>query len=421
MNMKYLAVILFTFAVGMPPLQGQLSEAPSSAARRVKVSEEVGSSLVMDKKPLTYPDSARNAGIQGGVVLKVVVAETGDVKEVVVVSGDPLLAQAAVDAMKQWKYKPYLVDGVPVEMETQVSINFHFKSPERATPSLGAFRDGTYSNDFFDFDYPLSRDWIRETEAMRKRISVGGQSSGTYVLLAAVHIPQQTAPLEADSSFVLSALDSGGRSCEQHLKALADSLHSQKEAQEKGSVTLHTFAGHEFYRADFEFRQSPSHRTFLCTQSKQYFLQWNIDGLSKSAVESVISTLNAIDSVQHKVPAAASVPSDSNSAARAAQDRSQVRNVRVAQGVIQGLIIKRVQPVYPPQAESARIHGSVVMSAIISKDGDVVDLEVLDGPIELVVSAVNAVRQWKYRPYILNGEPVKVQTQITVNYMLPGV
>ncbi len=94
---------------------------------------------------------------------------------------------------------------------------------------------------------------------------------------------------------------------------------------------------------------------------------------------------------------------------------------RVAQGVSQSLILKKVPPVYPQQAKYARIQGSVVMSAVISKSGDVVDLEVLDGPIELAVSAVNAVRQWKYRPYVLNGEPVEVRTQITVNYVLSGV
>ena len=58
------------------------------------------------------------------------------------------------------------------------------------------------------------------------------------------------------------------------------------------------------------------------------------------------------------------------------------------------------------------------MSAVISEAGDVVDLEVIDGPIELAVSAVNAVRLWKYRPYSLNGAPVKVLTEIVVNYAL---
>ena len=90
----------------------------------------------------------------------------------------------------------------------------------------------------------------------------------------------------------------------------------------------------------------------------------------------------------------------------------------VASGVTQGLLVKTVQPVYPEQAKYAHIQGAVVMGAIISKNGDVTDLEVLDGPIELVVSAVNAVRRWKYRPYVLNGEPVEVDTRITVNYTL---
>ena len=77
-----------------------------------------------------------------------------------------------------------------------------------------------------------------------------------------------------------------------------------------------------------------------------------------------------------------------------------------------------MQPVYPPEARHKGIQGQVLMKAVISKAGDVVDLEVIDGPLELAVSAVNAVRLWKYRPYILNGEPVVVDTQITVIYIL---
>ena len=93
---------------------------------------------------------------------------------------------------------------------------------------------------------------------------------------------------------------------------------------------------------------------------------------------------------------------------------------RVSSGITQGLVLKKVPPLYPEQARRARIQGSVHMSVVISKTGDVVDVEVIDGPIELVVSAVNAVRQWKYRPYVLQGEPVAVDTVITVNYTLSG-
>lgn len=393
-----------------------------SAGRRVKVSEVVAASLVTEKTRVKYPDAARNAGVQGMVLLKVVTSVTGDVKEVTVVSGDPALAQAAADAVKQWRYKPYTVDGVPVEMETEVGVNFHLAKPEYPALPLGTFRDSAYSNEYLGFEFPLSRDWVLETEAMRKRVSAGGQSPGMYVLLAAVHIPQQTAPLEADSSFVLSALDGGGRNCEQYLQALADSLHSRKEAKQKGPVTPLTIGGHDFHRADFDFSESPSHRTFLCTQSKDYLLQWNIVAVSKADVESVVSTLNGIRTAESPAPPAPN--SETNSAASASSanpDKPQVMRVRVASGVTRGLIVKKVQPVYPQQAKYARIQGSVIMRAVINKNGDVTDLEVLDGPIELAVSAVNAVRQWKYRPYVLNGEPVEVMTTITVNYTLSGV
>jgi TonB family protein len=419
-------LLLCCLFLGLASLAGraalaQTSEGVPTPSRRVKVSDVVASSLIAEKTALQYPDSARNAGIQGTVVLNVVTSKTGDVKEVTVISGDPSLAQAAADAVKQWKYKPYVVDGSPVEMETQVSINFHLKSVEHAAPPLGAFKDDLYSNEFFDVAYPLSRDWVRETEVMRKRVSADGQSPGIYVLLAAVHIPQQTAPLEADSSFVLSALESANRSCEQYLQSLGNALHSRKEAQQKGTATPLTIAGRDFYRIDFEFRESPSRRTFLCTQSKNYLLQWNIVGLSKGTVESSVSTLNAIHAGQSQTPPAerSGMDAPSNSAGDM-QSKPQVVRVRVAAGVTQGLILKKVPPVYPQQAKYAHIQGSVRMSAIISKNGDVVDLEILDGPIELAVSAVNAVRQWKYRPYVLNGEPVEVGTEITVNYVLSG-
>ena len=397
------------------------SEATPSASGRVKVSEGVAASLVAEKAPLKYPDVARNAGIQGTVVLKVVVAKTGEVEDVSVVSGDSVLGQAAAGAVKQWKYKPYRVGGAPVEMETQVSINFHLKSLEHTAPPLGTFGDDTYSNEFFDLNYPMSRDWVRETEAMRKRVAEGG-SLGLYVLLAAVHIPQQTAPLEADSSFVFSALDGAGRNCEQHLQGLADDLHSRKQAKGKGSVTALMIAGRNFRRVDFDFGESPGHRTFLCMESKDYLLLWNIAGLSKGAVESTVSTLNAIQSASLPSSPAISVENAANSNASAGKgNKAQVANVKVAPGISQGLLIKKVQPVYPLQARYARIQGTVRMSAVINKAGDVIDLEVLDGPIELVVSAVNAVRQWKYRPYLFNGDPVQVRTVIIVNYALSGV
>lgn len=83
-------------------------------------------------------------------------------------------------------------------------------------------------------------------------------------------------------------------------------------------------------------------------------------------------------------------------------------------------IVHRVQPDYPVLARQARIQGAVVLKAVISRNGTIENLQVLSGHPMLVRAAVDAVRQWRYRPYLLNGEAVEVETQITVNFVLSG-
>ena len=86
----------------------------------------------------------------------------------------------------------------------------------------------------------------------------------------------------------------------------------------------------------------------------------------------------------------------------------------------QGLLVRKVQPTYPPLAKQARISGSVVLQAVIGKDGSIENLHAVSGHPMLIQSAIDAVRQWKYKPYFLNGEPVEVDTQVTVNFTLAG-
>ncbi|HZU44918.1 MAG TPA: TonB family protein [Terriglobales bacterium] len=96
------------------------------------------------------------------------------------------------------------------------------------------------------------------------------------------------------------------------------------------------------------------------------------------------------------------------------------QRVRVSQGVTQGLLVHKVQPSYPPLARQARIQGSVVLQAVISKEGTIEGLKLISGHPMLAPAAIDAVKQWRYKPYILNGEPVEVDTTITVNFTLSG-
>jgi len=96
------------------------------------------------------------------------------------------------------------------------------------------------------------------------------------------------------------------------------------------------------------------------------------------------------------------------------------QRVRVSQGVSQGLLIHKVQPQYPPLARQARIQGTVVLQALIGKDGAIQNLHVVSGHPMLTGAALDAVKQWRYKPYYLNGEPVEVETTINVNFTLAG-
>jgi len=96
------------------------------------------------------------------------------------------------------------------------------------------------------------------------------------------------------------------------------------------------------------------------------------------------------------------------------------QRVRVSQGVSQGLLVRKVNPTYPPLARQARISGTVVLRAVISKDGSIENLTLVSGHPMLAPAAIDAVKQWKYKPYLLNGEPVEVDTEVQVNFTLAG-
>lgn len=92
--------------------------------------------------------------------------------------------------------------------------------------------------------------------------------------------------------------------------------------------------------------------------------------------------------------------------------------IHVRASTMQGMIVHKVQPIYPFIAQKARVEGTVVLRATINKKGNVENLQVVSGPAMLQMSAMDAVQQWKYRPYLLNGEPVAVKTMVNVSYTL---
>jgi TonB family protein len=115
-------------------------------------------------------------------------------------------------------------------------------------------------------------------------------------------------------------------------------------------------------------------------------------------------------------PAAATLP---NLGTTESEIKPVLQTLSVSQGVSQGLLYKKVAPSYPQNALRMHIEGTVELLATISKEGNITHIKVLNGDPQLARAASDAVKQWKYKPYLLNGEPLEIQTQVTVNFKLP--
>src|ERR1017187_7732749 len=229
-----------------------LASAQEATPQREQVAAPRMADQIVKKVRPVCPPLARQARIQGTVILKVVINKSGDVENMQLFSGHPMLAPAAIEAVKQWRYKPYLLNGEPVEVETNVTVNFTL--PDKL-PVAGVVGD-----------------------------MPGGIPEGEQGGLA----PQPAVP---------------GR-------------------------------------------------------------------------------------------------------------------VRVSSGVEQGLVITKVPPQYPPEAKDAHIQGVVLMNVIVDKEGNVANIQLISGHPLLAPAAIDAVKQWKYKPYLLNETPVEVDTQVHVNFTL---
>ena len=125
-----------------------------------------------------------------------------------------------------------------------------------------------------------------------------------------------------------------------------------------------------------------------------------IGGIPSGMLNEVLSSSRSVP-----VPAKTPVP-------------TPVKRIRVASRVVEANLIHDVTPQYPPEAGRARIEGMVVLLAVIGTDGSVKDVRVESGFTRLAKAAIDAVKQWRYRPYMIDGEPVEVDSRITINFTL---
>jgi len=290
-----------------------------------------------------------------------------------------------------------------------------------ASMSPGATQNIEYENEFLGRTYPLSPEWVREPLQEHLVTGANSQQVTPGVLLAAVHVPATNFPI-VDSSLTrrLAAFPAGdGKDC---LAGLAASLAAGKEGKQQGGIDQREFAGFDFYRLNVKSSQG-RHKyltvfctVVICTVVKGYALQWIFRAQEMEALEEPAASLKSLTKPGPAPSAAGPYPGYLSRPTRNAPER-----VAISKETAQGLSAKaRVEPRYPQQAKYAHIQGTVVFHAVIDSAGNIIALEPLAGPAQLVPASMEAVRHWKYKPYLPQGRPVEVDTTIEVNFAVGG-
>jgi TonB family protein len=328
---------------------------------------------ILRKVPPVYPPLARQARIQGTVALRVIINKLGDVRDVQLLSGHPMLAPAAIEAVKQWKYAPYELNGEAVEVETDVQVNFRLADdpPPQGPPEniVGGANGELISGVVASFPKPLEGERVSEAVMRLRRTQ---KVDPIY--------PGVAVPAHIHGTVVLDV----------RVNSLGD---VEEVVRIGGPPTLAPTA----IAAVKQWKYIPYMRdggpiSVVTTVQLNFSLEANESG------GIVVEPPASEDSSPPRIP----LP----------------RRIRVSSGVSQGLLEKKVAPEYPPDARDARIQGTVVLRAVIDKEGNVFTLELVSGHPALAPAAMEAVRQWKYQPYLLNGQAIEVDTTIQVNFML---
>jgi TonB family protein len=293
-------------------------------------------SLELVDHPLVYPSEAKEKGIQGKVVVKVSVLPTGAVESVEAVSGDPILTKAAVEAVKEWTFKPFIRNGKAIGVVTNLPVNFALPAQPR----------------------PTNVEPAKIVSPVYPKNAEAEENQGQVVIRAFINeigdVEKSEVVDSTDTVFNQSALD-------------AVKQWKFKPYMEQGkAIPVVVRVPVDFALPD----QVVDKRAWSDEYSK--------------------------DELPPGVP----------------------RRVRVQSRILTGAMIHQVLPVYPWQAKKAHIEGLVIFNALISREGRIEGLRLISGDSPFVKPAIGAVRQWRYEPYLLNGESVEVDTQIEVHFNL---
>jgi TonB family protein len=340
-----------------------LTAEPQTVNDAAGVTVNLNGATVLHRTAVHYPAAALQHGVQGQVSVEVKLDATGNVSDARVLSGPDELRAAALQSVLDWHFTRDAANGTKV-----VEISFELPKMGVAGGVAGGVQGGVLGG---------------ETHGVIGGI-VGGVPSGAPNV-----VDLQVLPM---SSRILSIQVLG--------------LSDDARAALLSSLPVHE--GDEFSR-DASRRLDEAIKAF----DEHLHVRRTVgsDGVNlQIAAPGVLP--------QTRMSAEGMVPPPPPPSTYAGTLESPAQRIKVAANVQSAMIVKKVPPIYPQMAKSAGVQGVVRIAALIGKDGTMQELHVLEGPAMLIQAAMDAVKQWVYKPTMLNGDPVSVETTIDVNFTL---
>src|SRR5271156_5991767 len=382
-----------------PASDSSQSNAPTTGP--VRVPGNVASAMLIHQVTPVYPAAAKEQHVEGVVQLHAIIGKDGTLQNLTYLSGPPILMSSAMEAVKQWQYKPTLLSGEPVQVDTTISVVY----------TLG----GKSLTDVPEYAHPQPGSDTSPSDAF----SPPPGSTRVAANFAAGYLIHQVAPV---------------------YPAIARTAHIS------GTVVLHALIAKD---GTIERLQVVSGPPLLLKSSMDAVQQWvyrpTLVNGEPALVDTTISVVFSLDGKNPNNPGGSGSPSavpgsspelPPLSAVEPSQDQQKEQTApqtpastssepnsstpkRTREGhVTAATLIYQVTPVYPKDAKKKHIQGTVTLNATIAKDGSVENLVYESGPPMLMASAMEAVKKWRYKPTVLNGEPVAVNTAISVTYTL---
>ncbi|MGB9199741.1 MAG: energy transducer TonB [Terriglobales bacterium] len=295
----------------------------------------------------------------------------------------------------------------------------------------GLLKGGVYSNACLGFSFRLPEGWDLADKivgADRKAMHTGKGLTLLMLHEPTAKPPGNTITLSArDSSLIAGTL--------QYIVSYAVHQEQQNAPHEEllRDAFPVEFGERTFYRADsrrFINNDLSLYQAMVTTRFRGYLIGAEVVTRSAEELDKSVNTLRGTSFLEDRVDPRCRLGPQENvtpkvgiitgiiSSRPAVSPSGIVVPIHVSGQLAEGLLLKRVEPLYPEDARKAGVQGQVILEAEIDSKGDVKGLTLISGPSSLVTSALEAVRQWKYKPYRLNGEPVAIQTQIVVNFTL---